>query len=98
MEAEEAGVAVERRQARKELGAARGTVQQGDAVEVRTLRREGLDQALPGAAVHDARGGAGGREREDTQVVHDARVVDAGALGVQGALRVHTGLWRRAVV
>src|SRR5262249_23627273 len=60
---------VERWQARDQLGAARGAVQQGDAAEVDTLRGEGLDRPLRGAPVHDARGGSGGGEGEGPEAI-----------------------------
>src|SRR5439155_10081371 len=89
---------VECRHARHELGAARGAVQQGEAAEVRAVRREGLDGTLHGAAIHDARGGAGRRERERAQTIHHARVIETRTLRVAGALGMDTGLWCRAVV
>src|SRR5262249_20689152 len=88
---------VERWQARDQLGAARGAVQQGDAAEVDTLRGEGLDRPLRGAPVHDARGGSGGGEGEGPEAIHHAPIIHARALGVLGALGTDAFLRGRAV-
>src|SRR5262249_15346295 len=89
---------IERRGAGDQLGAARGAVQQRETAEVRAVSREGLDGTLQGAPIHDGRGGAGGRERERTQTVHHAGVVDTRALGVVGARGVNAGLGCGAIV